>query len=138
MLRRIAPVALRATSCLRAPTPCIYRPFSSSLLRRSDPLPSLLEDVSSPLEITTVLRSGKGFKIRSLQDPEPHTIYANIILLDGEYFLWRPKLQSPQTGILDISPDAWGILDVISPKPGTVLSTLDGLIERNSGIGNGG
>jgi len=119
MLRRIAPFVPLATPCLRTPVPAVYRPFSTSLSRRSDPLPSLLEDVSSPLEITSVLRNGKGFKIRSLQDPEPHTIHDNVILLDGEYFLWRPKLASPQTGTLDISPEAWGIFDVVSPKPGT-------------------
>ena len=75
--------------------------------------------MTSPLEITTVLRSGKGFKLRTLQDPEPHTIHGNLIIIDGEYFLWRPQLYSPQPGVLDIAPEAWGILDVITPKPGT-------------------
>ena len=98
-----------------------YRTFSSSLNRSSDPFPSVLEDVTSPLEITTVLRSGKGFKLRTLQDPEPHTIHGNLIIIDGEHFLWRPQLCSPQPGVLDIAPEAWGILDVLTPKPGTVL-----------------
>ena len=98
---------------------CRNRPFSSSLIRRFDPFPSVLEDVTSPLEVTTVLRSGKGFKLRTLQDPEPHTIHGNLIILDGEHFLWRPQLHSPQPGVLDIAPEAWAILDVITPKPGS-------------------
>jgi len=123
MLRTV-PITIRATVRSRTNGLFINRVLSTSIPRRSDPLPSLLEDVPSPLEVTTVLRSGKGFKIRSLQDPTPHTIHGSVILLDGQYFLWRPKLQSLQSGMLDISPEAWGILDVISPKPGmTILST---------------
>src|SRR5271170_7262877 len=94
------------------------RPFSASFKPRSDVLPSLLEDASSPLEVTTVLRSGQGFKIRTRINPDPHTVHGNLIILHGEYFLWKPQLHSPQPGVLDIAPEAWGILDVISPKPG--------------------
>jgi hypothetical protein len=115
---------LRTVSSLRASaSPCRIRLFSSSFIRRSDPLPSLLEDVASPLEITTVLRSGKGFKIRTLQDPEPHTIHGNLLITEGEYFLWRPQLNSPQPGVLDIAPEAWGILDVVTPRPGTLCNS---------------
>src|SRR5271154_6109203 len=123
-LRRICPTAL-------------LRPFSSSLPPLIDPFPSVLEDVSSPLEITSVLRSGKGFKIRTLQEPEPHTIHGNLIVLDGEYFLWRPQLSTPQPGVLDIAPEAWGIFDVITQKPGRFLDDeIDWL--RDISIGNGG
>src|SRR5947207_913469 len=113
MLSRIAHLS-RTSPCFHTSI-SIYqtRPLSSSLVCRSDPFPSLLEDVTSPLEVTSVLRSGKGFKIRTLRDPEPHTIHGNLIILDGEYFLWRPQLCSPQPGVLDIAPEAWGILEVI-------------------------
>jgi hypothetical protein len=30
-------------------------------------------------------------------------------------------LNSPQPGVLDIATESWGILDVISPKPGTSM-----------------
>ena len=79
---------------------------------------SVLEDVSSPVEITSVLRSGQGFKVRTLEEPTPFSIHGNLITLDGEYFLWRPKLHCPQPGVLDISPQSWGIFDVVAPKPG--------------------
>jgi hypothetical protein len=45
-------------------------------------------------------------------------------VLDGEYFLWRPRLQSPQAGVLDIAPESWGIFDVVAPKPGMFLNTI--------------
>jgi hypothetical protein len=125
MLRRTSYLS-RTLLCLRTSNSiCPNRHFSSSLIRRSDPLPSVLEDVTSPLEITSVLRSGKGFKLRTLQDPEPHTIYGNAIIIDGEYFLWRPQLYSPRPGVLDIAPEAWGILDVITPKPGTFYFAIE-------------
>ena len=119
MLRRTVFLP-RTIPPLRRPSHIAFlRPFTSSLPRLTDPFPSVFEDVSSPLEITSVLRSGKGFKIRTLQEPEPHTIHGNLIVLDGEYFLWRPQIKIPQPGVLDIAPDAWGIFDVITPKPGT-------------------
>lgn len=99
------------------------RSFSNSYIRPSDPFPSVLENVESPIEVTSVLRTGKGFKLRTLQDPEPRTVHGNLIVLDGEYFLWRPQLYSPQSGVLDITPESWGILDVITPKPGTPMQT---------------
>src|SRR5271155_986467 len=134
MLRR--PVYLsRTIPPLRRTSPItVLRPFSSSVPRLLDPFPSVLEDVSSPLEITSVLRSGKGFKIRTLQEPEPHTIHGNLIVLDGEYFLWRPQLNTPQPGVLDIAPEAWGIFDVIAPKPGTFFDNdIDWV--RDIGVG---
>ena len=99
------------------------RPFSASLVYRAeditDPFQSVLEDVQSPLEITSVLRSGQGFKIRTLTNPnDPHTVHGNVLLLDGEYFLWRPQLSCTETGVLDIAPEAFGMLDVVAPKPG--------------------
>jgi hypothetical protein len=124
MILRTIPVAIQATKRLPNTGLCINRTLSTSSPRHSDPLPSLLEDVASPLEVTTVLRSGKGFKIRSLQNRTPRTIHGNVLLMDGEYFLWRPKLQSLQSGMLDISPESWGILDVISPKPGMHSTNL--------------
>jgi hypothetical protein len=96
-----------------------FRPFTSSSIRCTESLHSVLEDVSSPVEVTSVLRSGKGFKVRTLADSGPHTIHGNILLVDGEYFLWRPKL-TPQPSVLDISPESWGLFDVIAPKPGTL------------------
>jgi hypothetical protein len=121
MLRRIFPLSRTIPPLLRPSQITFLRPFSSSLPCLTDPFPSVFEDVSSPLEITSVLRSGKGFKIRTLQEPEPHTIHGNLIVLDGEYFLWRPQIKVPQAGVLDIAPEAWGIFDVITPKPGTDL-----------------
>jgi len=105
------------------------RPFSASLVRRTedgtDPFQSVLEDVQSPLEITSVLRSGQGFKIRTLANPnDPHTVHGNVLLLDGEYFLWRPQLSCPAAGVLDIAPEAFGMLDVVVPKPGFSLNRL--------------
>jgi hypothetical protein len=118
--RTILPLSLNLPFLRRSllPQPLI-RPFSSSLPHRIDPFPSVLEDVTSPLEITSVLRTGNGFKIRTLQEPEPRTIHGNVIVLDGEYFIWRPELSSPQPGVLDIAPDAWGVFEVITPKPGS-------------------
>jgi hypothetical protein len=113
--RAFCRIAATSTQCRS----CLYRPFSISLISRSEPLQSVLEDVLSPLEVTSVLRSGKGFKIRTLADPTPHAIHGNLILIDGECFLWRPRLQSPQPGVLDIAPESWGLLDVVAPKPGT-------------------
>lgn len=110
-LSRLAASSIRCRSCF-------YRSLHTSAIRHSDSLQSVLEDVSSPLEVTSVLRSGEGFKIRTLQSSTPHTVHGNLILVDGEYFLWRPKLQSPQPGVLDIAPESWGIFDVIAPKPG--------------------
>src|SRR5438045_4050309 len=106
MLRRTALFSRTATCLGRSNSPCHIRQFSSSFSRYSDPFPSVLQDSASPLEVTTVLRSGKGFKIRTLQEPEPHTIHGNLIILEGEYFLWRPQLHSPQPGVLDIPPEA--------------------------------
>jgi len=77
-----------------------------------------LEDVSSPLEITSVLRSGQGFKLRTLDDPNPRTLHGNLIVVDGQSFLWRPNLRCPHSGVLDITPESWGIFDVVAPKPG--------------------
>jgi hypothetical protein len=119
MLRRTVYLS-RVVFCLRATNSVRgLRAFSNSYIRSSDPFPSVLENVVSPLEVTSVLRSGKDFKLRTLQDPEPRTVHGNLIVLDGEHFLWRPQLYSPQPGVLDIAPESWGILDVISPKPGT-------------------
>ena len=130
MLRRGIPLVTQAAPILRSKL--FGYPFSTSCLRRSDPsdpLPSLLEDVRSPLDITTVLRSGEGFKIRTLEEPTPFTINGNLVILDGQYFLWRPKLYSPGPGVLDIAPESWGILDVITPKPG--ISTTYRVDDRN-------
>jgi hypothetical protein len=137
MLRRTVYLSRTLPPLRRTSRITLLRPFSSSPPRLIDPFPSVLEDVSSPLEITTVLRSGKGFKIRTLQEPEPHTIHGNLIVLDGEYFLWRPQLSAPQPGVLDIAPEAWGIFDVITPKPGTFLDHgIDWF--RDIDFGNGG
>ena len=108
----------RITSTSRG-RPCFYRPFSIASIRRSDALQSVLEGVYSPLEVTSVLRTGQGFKLRTLAQSTPFTVHGNLMLIDGEYFLWRPKLQFPQPGVLDIAPESWGLLDVIAPKPGT-------------------
>jgi hypothetical protein len=119
MLRPTTRLLSRNLTCIRTLNALPPRLFSTSHCRRTDPFPSVHEDVTSPLEITSVLRSGKGIKIRTLQDPTPHTIHGNIIILDGEYFLWRPQLQWRQPGVLDINVSSWGILDVVTPKPGT-------------------
>jgi hypothetical protein len=136
MLRRIGYLP-RTVFRLRTVTSAHYAPFSISHIHRSEPFPSVLEDVGSPLEITTVLRSGKGFKLRTLQNPEPHTIHGNLIILNGEYFLWRPQLYSTQPGVLDIAHEAWGIFDVITPKPGTLFLDVTGLRCRNRDLGDG-
>jgi hypothetical protein len=125
MLRPTTRLLSRSLTCIQKLNVLPPRSFSTSQCLRTDPFPSVLEDVNSPLEITSVLRSGKGIKIRTLQDPSPHTIHGNIIILDGEYFLWRPQLQWSQSGVLDISTTSWGILDVITPKPGTHLESVD-------------
>lgn len=121
MFRKIIPRLSRTGQSIRAANSTHhFRLFSSAVSHRvdSDPLPSVLADVISPIDITTVLSSGKGFKIRTLQDPEPRTIHGNLFVVEGEYFLWRPQLYSPRPGVLDISPESWGILDVVIPKPG--------------------
>ena len=97
------------------------RLFSTSFrVQQSDPLPSILADVSTPLDVTSVLRNGQGFKIRTLADPAPRILHGNLVVVHGEYFLWRPTLSSPQSGTLDIAPESWGIFDVITPKPGII------------------
>ena len=119
----LRPLRFTRPSRLLAPHPPPRRPFSTSLVHRgkdsAEPLPSVLENVESPLEITSVLRSGQGFKIRTLANPDdPHTVHGNVIILDGEYFLWRPQLTCSAAGELDIAPGAFGMLDVVAPTPG--------------------
>src|SRR5271156_4289327 len=120
MLRRTLSPLQRKKPCILPPQlPCHRTISTTSCLRQGDPFPSVFEGVSAPLEVTTVLRTGKGFKIRTMQDPEnPRTIHGNIFILQGEYFLWRPTLHLPSPNTLDIAPESWGILDVITPKPG--------------------
>jgi hypothetical protein len=119
MLRQTLDVS-KLTICLRL---CRIvrsrRLLSTSSTSFPDPLPSILEDVTSPVEITSILQSGKGFKIRTSEDPTPRKVHGNLIAVENEYFIWRPQLYSPQIDVLDISPDAWGIFDVIVPKPGS-------------------
>lgn len=113
---------LRLPLVLPKRTPLHYhRAFSTAPLRKedNDTLQSVFEDVQSPLEVTSVLRNGKGFKIRTLANPDdPHTVHGNVLLVDGEYFLWRPRLRASEPGVLDISPESFGILDVLASKPG--------------------
>jgi len=120
MLRRTLPPLTRNKPCILSSRFHCHRTLSSTpYLRQGDPLPSVFEGVSAPLEVTTVLRTGKGFKIRTIQDPEnPRTIHGNLFILHGDYFLWRPTLHVPSPNTLDIAPESWGILDVITPKPG--------------------
>ena len=120
MLRRAIPLLTRGAPCFQTfnPRPLTFSTSHNRSSDPSDPLPSLLEDVRSPLDITTVLRSGEGFKIRTLEEPTPFTVHGNMMILEGEYFLWRPKLYSPAPGVLDIAPESWGLLDAITPKPG--------------------
>jgi hypothetical protein len=38
------------------------------------------------------------------------------MILEGEYFLWVPKLYSPAPGVLDIAPESCGLLEIITPN----------------------
>jgi hypothetical protein len=47
------------------------------------------------------------------------------LLVDNEVFKWRPaergsdiEKKAMSTGILELGPEAWGMLDVVHPKPG--------------------
>jgi len=138
MLRRTLPPLTRNKPCILPSILHCHRILSTSpYLRQGDPLPSVFEGVSAPLEVTTVLRTGKGFKIRTIQDPEnPRTIHGNLFILHGDYFLWRPTLQFPSPNTLDIAPESWGILDVITPKPGKA-NCMSSWLGRITGTGDG-
>jgi hypothetical protein len=50
---------------------------------------------------------------------------AGALLVDNEVFKWRPaergseiEKKAMRTGILELGPEAWGMLDVVHPKPG--------------------
>lgn len=59
-------------------------------------------------------------------------VYDGVILLNNEVFQWRPALkggleesEAKTRGMLELVEEAWGLLDVVYPKPGWFTSHPD-------------